>query len=354
MGDPLTALDQECGAQAMLAQVILARRRRTPERQRDIEAYMASPEFRARAAEVAPVVGAGLALCRPPCSSGSPPCSGCRSTWRSAGSRRSTWARPHERRCISRRAARRRSRGCWRGHRGRTAGVPDRECAPSSASPARVVLRLTQQWLARLVLSGDRKVENQDDGIVMKLRRRIARLFRRQFDAAGASPRWPAAAVMASQPSAALAARPLLARKASYLAHNAPIAASIVDVWCTNLVGDGPSVRSWHPIPPCAARWRRRGGGFTSGPTSRAAIWFRVATVLSARSSSTANRSCGFLAVGRGELRLQISRRPRSTPASTASFPGGGAVVAGIERGANGECCAFGCCPRSPTRRCRP
>ena len=40
-----------------------------------------------------------------------------------------------------------------------------------------------------------------------------ATLFSRQFDATGASPRWPATAIMAPQPSAALAARSVPARK---------------------------------------------------------------------------------------------------------------------------------------------
>jgi|SRR5262245_10204243 len=66
-------------------------------------------------------------------------------------------------------------------------------------------------------------------------------LFRRQFDAAGASRRWPATATMASQLAAALAARAVLGRKAALLVNKAPIAET------TNLIGDGPSVRSGYP-----------------------------------------------------------------------------------------------------------
>jgi len=48
-----------------------------------------------------------------------------------------------------------------------------------------------------------------------RLRRVTTVLFRRQFDAAGPSRRWPATATMASQPADALAARAVLGPKAA-------------------------------------------------------------------------------------------------------------------------------------------
>ena len=59
-----------------------------------------------------------------------------------------------------------------------------------------------------------------------RLRRVTTVLFRRQFDAAGPSRRWPATATMASQPADALAARAVLGPKAACLVNKAPVAAS--------------------------------------------------------------------------------------------------------------------------------
>jgi capsid protein len=141
-----------------------------------------------------------------------------------------------------------------------------------------------------------------------RLRRRVTTvLFRRQFDAAGASRRWQATATMVSQPAAALAARAVLGRKAAWLVNKAPIAASIVDVWTTNLIGDGPSVRSGYPDRAVSralqSAWSRlyrwvdvEGGDLVS-------VLNRVARALVTEGEAFV----GLLAVGLGELRLQIS-----------------------------------------------
>lgn len=77
--------------------------------------------------------------------------------------------------------------------------------------------------------------------------------FRRSFDAAGGSGRWPAAASMWAQNSQSLAARGVLARKANYLVHNSPAAAAFVEGWVANLVGDGPTISASHPDPDVAS-----------------------------------------------------------------------------------------------------
>jgi hypothetical protein len=138
-----------------------------------------------------------------------------------------------------------------------------------------------------------------------RLRRRVTTvLFRRQFDAAGASRRWQATATMASQPAAALAARAVLGRKAAWLVNKALIAASIVDVWTTNLIGDG---RSGYPDRAVSralqSAWSRlyrwvdvEGGDLVS-------VLNRVTRALVTEGEAFV----GLLAVGLGELRLQIS-----------------------------------------------
>ena len=174
-----------------------------------------------------------------------------------------------------------------------------------------------------------------------KLGTRVARaaavLLGRQFDAAGASPRWPASAIMASQSSAALAARSMLAKKAGYLANNAPIAASLVDCWMTNLVSDGPSARAGHPNAAMRealeAAWSRlfrradvEGGDLVS-------VLNRVVRGLVVDGESFVR----LLTVGRGELKLQILPPSQIDPGVNRQLADGGAIVAGIERGPNGE-----------------
>ena len=85
----------------------------------------------------------------------------------------------------------------------------------------------------------------------MRLRTRVHNayraLFSRSYEAGGAGARWPIAATMAAPSQAALASRALIARRASWLVANAPLGESAVLCWQTNLIGDGPSVRSRHP-----------------------------------------------------------------------------------------------------------
>ena len=112
----------------------------------------------------------------------------------------------------------------------------------------------------------------------MNLPRVTAVLFRRQFDAAGASRRWPATATMASQPVDAIAARAVLGRKAARLVNKVPIA-SIVDVWTTILISEGPSVRS----------------GYVDRAVSRAleSAWFRLVLPVAQVDTKLNEELCG-------------------------------------------------------------
>src|SRR5262249_42091320 len=89
-----------------------------------------------------------------------------------------------------------------------------------------------------------------------RLRRVTTVLFRRQFDAAGPSRRWPATATMASQPADALAARAVLGPKAACWSIKRA-GRRLVDVWTTNLTGDGPSADSDDWVRKNAL-WRQR------------------------------------------------------------------------------------------------
>ncbi|RXH41069.1 phage portal protein [Bradyrhizobium zhanjiangense] len=86
------------------------------------------------------------------------------------------------------------------------------------------------------------------------IRRSINRLLGRNFDAAGGSGRWPRSAALWAQNSASLAARKVMNPRISYLAHNSPAGASVVESWTNALCGDGPAVRSAHPDPEVRQR----------------------------------------------------------------------------------------------------
>jgi lambda family phage portal protein len=89
----------------------------------------------------------------------------------------------------------------------------------------------------------------------MSFMSRIGDFFKgatRSFEGAGGSGRWPISANMWAQNSQSLAARGVLNKRANYLNHNSPTTAAFVESWVTNLIGDGPTIKSSHPDPEIA------------------------------------------------------------------------------------------------------
>jgi lambda family phage portal protein len=184
--------------------------------------------------------------------------------------------------------------------------------------------------------------------LTTRIRRAVTVLFSRQYEAAGASPRWPVSAIMPSQPSAALAARAIVGRKAAWLAANAPIASSICHTFCTSLIGDGPSVQFGHPN-----RAMRR---------ALEAVWgrfYRKADIEGGDLVSVLNRVVRalvvdgemfvrLLTIGRGELRLQLLPAAQIDASINRELPGGGAIIQGVERDGNGAVLAYWILPASP------
>jgi lambda family phage portal protein len=184
--------------------------------------------------------------------------------------------------------------------------------------------------------------------LATRIRRAATVLFSRQYEAAGASSRWPVSAIMPSPPSAALAARAIVGRKAAWLAANAPVASSICHVFTASLIGDGPSVRSNHPDRAMRraleAAWSR---------------FYKRADIEGGDLVSVLNRGVRALIVDgeafvrlliieRGELKLQLLPANQVDASINRELPGGGAVIQGIERGPNGERLAYWVLPVSP------
>jgi lambda family phage portal protein len=80
------------------------------------------------------------------------------------------------------------------------------------------------------------------------------RAGKRNFDAAGGSGRWPGAASIWAQNSQSLQQRNVIEKRANYLIHNSPTGAAFSESWVTNLIGDGPTIKSAHPDLDVAKR----------------------------------------------------------------------------------------------------
>lgn len=80
-----------------------------------------------------------------------------------------------------------------------------------------------------------------------RARNAVAALMGRSLDAAGGSGRRPYSATMAAPASAMLAARGTVGQRSAYDYCNSPYVRAFVEALVTNLLGDGPSVRSGHP-----------------------------------------------------------------------------------------------------------
>lgn len=170
----------------------------------------------------------------------------------------------------------------------------------------------------------------------------------RGYEGAGSGPRWPSGSIMAALPAAALAARPVLERKARWLVANTPIAESIANVWTTHVIADGPNARSAHPnramrraADSAWTRFYRRadveGGDLCS-------LLVRVVRGLVVDGESFVR----LLTTARGELRLQLLPPSQIDSSVNVELPDGGTIISGIERGPHGEPRAYYVLPRSP------
>jgi lambda family phage portal protein len=162
-----------------------------------------------------------------------------------------------------------------------------------------------------------------------------------RMDAAGNSGRWPREAMTPSLPIESLASRRMVSWRAQYQIMNAPVVESIANVLCTNLIGDGPAIRSGHPNKNMASvleqswnDWQMHadiegnGGDLVS-------ILNRVVRGFVTHGEAFVR----FVPVRRGELRLQLISPEMVDPAlNRFDIDGTGKrIVAGIELGPQGE-----------------
>jgi lambda family phage portal protein len=173
--------------------------------------------------------------------------------------------------------------------------------------------------------------------------------FRRSFDAAGGSGRWPAVATMPAPVSAGLAARGPLSQRAAYLYSNSSYASAYVEALVTNIVGVGPAIRSGHPdeamrqaletaFAKAYCELDVEGGDLTE---------FLARVV---RSWVIAGEAFAQLATDEtGALRLRLLSPEQVDPTVNRDLDGGGRIVAGVEIDSAGRRLAYWILPDNPT-----
>jgi len=181
--------------------------------------------------------------------------------------------------------------------------------------------------------------------------RALVRMLRRSFDAAtgGSDKRWPSWASQYAPARQQLAARHQLSSRASYQIANSPTGASVADQWVTNLVGDGPSVRSGHPSKPMRealedsfSRWSEdvdvAGGGDLAG--------FLNGSVRSIVGAGEA--VAHMVTTPRGELRLRLASPEQLDPSRTRELEDMTKIIAGVEFDVSGRIVAYHIYPNQP------
>lgn len=180
----------------------------------------------------------------------------------------------------------------------------------------------------------------------IKLGRVLAQaLPRRSFESAGPTHplgRYPINAAMPSPARAGLASLPTMRARCRWLVANVWQAESVANAWVTNLVSDGPSVSSPHPVETVARDLEAKFERWFYGPTvdieggDAVSVLTRTVRALVADGEAFWR----FIVTERGELRVQMIA-PEQVDAPARDLADGGRIEAGIEFNALGERVAY-------------
>lgn len=187
-------------------------------------------------------------------------------------------------------------------------------------------------------------------GFPTRLRNAVQALMGRSYDAAGTSGRWPAAASNPAPVSAALAARGTVGQRAAYLFANSPYATAYIEALTTNLVGDGPSIRSGHPDAATRKALERAFLRFYSrcdaeGVSDLTGFLARVVRSWGVHGESFVYLAADPLTVS---LRLRLLSPEQIDPALTRDLGDGCRIVSGIELDAADRRIAYHVIPERP------
>jgi lambda family phage portal protein len=172
---------------------------------------------------------------------------------------------------------------------------------------------------------------------------------RRSFNAAGGSGRWPTSAIMPAPVSASLAARGPIAQRAAYLYSNSSYAAAYVESYVTNLIGDGPAIRSGHPDEATRQALETAfGKAYCELDVEGGDLTELLARVV--RSWVISGEAFAHMTVdATGALRLRLLSPEQVDPTVNRDLDGGGRIVAGVEMDPAGRRVAYWILPDNPT-----
>lgn len=187
-------------------------------------------------------------------------------------------------------------------------------------------------------------------GLPTRIRNAVQALMGRSYDAAGTSGRWPAGASTPAPVSAALAARGTVGQRAAYLFANSPYATAYIESFVTNLVGDGPSIRSGHPEAGTRKALERAFLRFyarcdAEGVSDLTGFLARVV-----RSWGVYGEAFVYLGADHAtiSLRLRLLSPEQIDPALTRDLGDGRRIVSGIELDAADRRVAYWIIPERP------
>lgn len=163
-------------------------------------------------------------------------------------------------------------------------------------------------------------------------------------------PRWPEWAAVWAQNRQALAARHRQNTGAAYLIGNTPTAEGIAEKFVTNLIGDGPAVRSKHPNANVAAALVDGFGEFYSRAGIDGADLTGVLATCVRSLVSNGEFFVRLITVERGELRLQCIPVEQIDPTRNADLGDGRRDIAGIRFDGFGRPVGYWILPDAPDR----
>lgn len=178
--------------------------------------------------------------------------------------------------------------------------------------------------------------------LATRIRNAARALIGRGYDAASGSARWPAWASMWAPARQQLQARHQIASRAGYLIANSPTAASIVEKFTSHLIGDGPIVRSAHPIEAVRRALDEAWSRFVESCDHEGVDSFDALLCRLTRSLIGAGESLVHLVTSdRGELRLRLLSPEQLDPAMTREIENMTRIISGVEFDASGRRIAF-------------
>lgn len=163
------------------------------------------------------------------------------------------------------------------------------------------------------------------------VRRVLAWVATRNFDAAGGGRRWSNARTIDNANAAMLGSATTIRRRARYYTANNPWAANGINALVSNLVGTGIKPLSAHPDEKIRARINADWERWTDAADADGLTDFYGMQALAVRTMIEGGEAfCRFEVAG-GALRVRLMDGDQVDPTVTRDLPGGARVVAGVE-----------------------